>query len=247
MEEIVTIKKGVFGTDHIEFEKATEKLCEYLNLSAMIHLQKENFEVSIDCLRKAELVCQNSLQFKSTTYNNLACYYRRIGKLRTALSYLIQALELELKLEHPATLADTHLNLCAVLSQLDKHEDALQHSMLSVILLQDELLQVALAKLKKSESKDVSEERLAVLTIAYHNMGVEFEHLKRLDEALKIYNKALKISTDYLQDNTQLVSNMTRVVSSANEQIEEQKRLLQASKKYKVSREYSETKKDIYK
>lgn len=103
----------------------------------MFNLQREEFDICIDYLRKAELVCQNSLQFKSTTYNNLACYYRRVGKLRTALSYLIQALEMELKLEHPMTLADTHLNLCAVLSQLDKHEDALQHSMLSVILLQD--------------------------------------------------------------------------------------------------------------
>lgn len=29
--------------DHPEFEKSTEKLCEYLNLSAMIYLQKEKF------------------------------------------------------------------------------------------------------------------------------------------------------------------------------------------------------------
>lgn len=40
-------------------------------------------------------------------------------------------------MEHPKTLADTHLNLCAVLSQLDRHDDALQHVMLSIILLQD--------------------------------------------------------------------------------------------------------------
>ena len=60
----------------------------------MIHLQKERFEISLECLRKAELVSRNSLQFKATTYNNLACYYRRTGKIRTALTYLIQALEL---------------------------------------------------------------------------------------------------------------------------------------------------------
>ena len=134
---MVSIKKNVYGLEHPEFDKASEKLCEYLNLAAMVHLQKEKFESSLDCLKKAEVVCRNSIQFKSTTYNNLACYYRRTGKIRTALTYLIQALELELKLEHPKTLADTHLNLCAVLSQLDRHEDALQHVMLSIILLQD--------------------------------------------------------------------------------------------------------------
>jgi hypothetical protein len=73
-------------------------------------------------------------------------------------------------------LADTHLNLCAVLSQLDRHEDALQHVMLSIILLQDEFLQSTLPKARE----EVSDERLAVLAIAYHNLGVEFEHLKRV-------------------------------------------------------------------
>lgn len=151
MEEIVSIKKDIYGMDHPEFERASEKLCEHLNLAAMIFLQKEKFELSLDHLRKAELVARNSLQFKSTTYNNLACYYRRTGKIRTALTYLIQALELELKIEQPKTLADTHLNLCAVLSQLDRHEDALQHVMLSIILLQDEFLQTLLPRSRQEE------------------------------------------------------------------------------------------------
>jgi len=99
------------------------------------------------------------------------------------LSYLIQALELELKLDSPKTLADTHLNLCAVLSQLDRHEDALQHSMLSIILLQDEFLTSLLPKVKSMDNEEdlINDERLAVLAIAYHNLGVEFEHLKRFE------------------------------------------------------------------
>lgn len=44
--------------------------------------------------------------------------------------------------------------------------------MLSVVLLQDELLQAALSKIKKDGGKEINDERLAVLTIAYHNMGV---------------------------------------------------------------------------
>ena len=63
--------------------------------------------------------------------------------------------------------------------------------------------------------------------------------MKRYDEALKIYNKALQISVDYLKDNQQLVANMSRVVSSANQQIEEQKKIIQLSKKHKVIREVS--------
>lgn len=90
----MSIKKSVYGVEHSEFQTASEKLCEYLNLAAMVHLQKENLELTLDYLRKAEIVAQDSLALKATTLNNLGCYYRRTGKLRTALSYLIQALEL---------------------------------------------------------------------------------------------------------------------------------------------------------
>jgi hypothetical protein len=44
MEEIVSIKKNVYGLDHPEFEKASEKLCEYLNQAAMVELQSEKFD-----------------------------------------------------------------------------------------------------------------------------------------------------------------------------------------------------------
>ena len=40
MEEIVSIKKNLYGVDHPEFDQASEKLCEYLNLAAMVELQK---------------------------------------------------------------------------------------------------------------------------------------------------------------------------------------------------------------
>lgn len=50
------------------------------------------------------------------TYNNLACYYRKLGHLRSALIQLEKALEIEQRFPQTAAKADTHLNLCAVLS-----------------------------------------------------------------------------------------------------------------------------------
>lgn len=85
-------------------------------MSAMIFLQKEKYDISLEFLRKAEMLSYNSLKYKATTYNNLACFYRRTGKLRTALSYLLHALDIEINLDNMGSLADTHLNLCAVLS-----------------------------------------------------------------------------------------------------------------------------------
>jgi hypothetical protein len=45
--------------------------------------------------------------------------------------------------------------------------------MLSVILLQDELLQISLPyTLGHAEAPTINDERVAVLAIAYHNLGV---------------------------------------------------------------------------
>ena len=64
------------------------------------------------------------------TYNNLACYYRQLNQPRTSLIFLEKALEIATKNLGPATAAkaDTHLNMCAVLSQLGRHEYAMMNA-----------------------------------------------------------------------------------------------------------------------
>lgn len=41
---------------------------------------------------------------------------------------------------------DIHLNICAILSQMGKHELALQHAMKALILIQDELITKIMAQ-----------------------------------------------------------------------------------------------------
>jgi tetratricopeptide (TPR) repeat protein len=130
----------------------------------MIFLQKEKFDLCHMFLKKAELLAMQSNHHRAITYNNLACYYRRIKKYRSALTYLENALAIELKLESVDSLADTRLNMCAVLSQLNQHTEALEHVMMSIVMLQEDIL---------GNGKNKNTERLPVLAIAYDNMGVE--------------------------------------------------------------------------
>jgi len=46
-------------------------------------------------LRKSETLAENNEVGLAMTYNNLACYYRKLGHLRSALIYLEKALDLE--------------------------------------------------------------------------------------------------------------------------------------------------------
>lgn len=41
----------------------------------------------------------------------------------------------------------------------------------------------------------------SVLVVAYHNLAVELEHLKRMTEALTYYNKAVAAAKKYLPAN----------------------------------------------
>ena len=138
-------------------------------------------------------------RFRAVTYNNFACIFRKTKKLRSALNYLEKALEIEYNYLHYSEEAveeslqvsnpcDIHLNICAILSQMGKHELALQHSMKALILIQDELINKFDYVNNQNQNNDSQnedfkqsrkpEDRMIVLCIAYHNIAVEQEFLK---------------------------------------------------------------------
>lgn len=64
-----------------------------------------------------------------------------------------------------------------------------------------------------STKSDVSEriggkkkqEKYSVLIVAYHNLGVEMEHLKRNLEAVKIFESAMQLAENILPANHQML------------------------------------------
>jgi len=83
---------------------------------AINYLKEQKFNEALDLLRKSEILAENNEKGLAVTYNNLACYYRKQGHLRSSLIYLEKALDIESKSSQTAAKADTHLNTCAVLS-----------------------------------------------------------------------------------------------------------------------------------
>ena len=132
----------------------------------------------------------------------------RLGHLRSALIYLEKALEIESRQPHTAAKADTHLNTCAVLSQLNRHDIAMNHAHQAIMIVQATLLMHFLPNKEKKknlgnaahakESVQVTKEfkdRIAVLTIAYHNLGVEQEFMKMVSKTIGRLNPRLEYST----------------------------------------------------
>lgn len=194
MERGLVLRQHLFGADSEEVWKACKTVGEMCNLLAMTYLQQEEFNMVLELLKKAEILTEKDPPGRAATYNNLACYYRRQGKLHPALNYLQKALKIESKLSNVHNSADTHINACAVLSQLGRHQSALEHAQSALILLQEELLSPP----GVSGAAPPQADRIAVLAIAYHNLGVEQEFLKKYEQSILSYSKGVEVAERYL-------------------------------------------------
>jgi tetratricopeptide (TPR) repeat protein len=213
MERGLVLRQHFFGADSDEVWSACKTVGEMCNLLAMTYLQQEDFNMVLhsslshaylltllftqvlELLKKAEILTERDPPGRAATFNNMACYYRRQGKLHAALQYLQKALKIESKLTNVQNPADTHINTCAVLSQLGRHQTALEHAQNALILLQEELLSPPGAS---GNSAPPQADRIAVLAIAYHNIGVEQEFLKRFEQSILSYRKGVEVAERYL-------------------------------------------------
>jgi len=222
MERGLVLRQHFFGPESEEVWKACKTVAEMCNLLAMTYLQQEDFVMVHELLKKAEILTERDDGGRAVTYNNLACYFRRQGKLHSALKSLQKALKVEQSLEKVENHADTHLNLCAVMSQLGRHAAALEHAQSALILLQEELFP-GLGDIK-STVKELSADRIAVLSIAYHNIGVEQEFLRRNSQALLSYRRGVELSENHLGSEHGITITLRNSFIAAKRTLEMQKR-----------------------
>jgi len=195
-------------------------------------LQQENLRGAHELLKRAEQVAEKSDLDRAITWNNLACYYRRTGKLRTAVTFLERALAIE---EHTgnADAAQTHLNLCATLSQLQRHADALYHAQSALIRIYEILAPLMLSGELAPGNADVGDERheqVTVLCIAYHNLAVEHEYLKNFESAVTTYAEGLRWASRFLSDGHQLVGILKDSVEAVKAKLPLNSRALKRAK-----------------
>jgi tetratricopeptide (TPR) repeat protein len=194
--------------DSEDYKKTMSELCEIYNDLASELLSSGDHPGALALLRKAEGI-KIGPACKVKTLNTLACYYRQIGKARIAESYLVKALALQ------ADYPNTHLNLCAVLSELGKHEDAMMQAMQAVVLMQDLLISV-----KKNPGLVVDD---SFMPIAFLNLAVELEFLKRFEEALGFYQRAESFAEKKLHPEHPVRKNAENAVKEIKKKISEKK------------------------
>lgn len=119
---------------------------------------------------------QATSKLKSITLNNFGCLFKRLNNPLKALKYLTEALEYEADSSvDSVNLAGTLLNICAIKSQLELHEEALSHGLKAIKIL--------------NQSVEPNLNTEITLAIAFHNVGIEEEYLDRVNEAQGFFRK----------------------------------------------------------
>jgi tetratricopeptide (TPR) repeat protein len=228
MEKGLVLRQHFFGSDSDEVWTACRSVGELCNLLAMTYLGQGDFSTVLELLKKAEILTEREPVGRAVTLNNFACYHRKKGNLSGAVKCLSKALKIESRLENIPNRADTHLNMCAVLSQLGKHQSALEQAQSSLILLHEELF--AGHREGDSEPSGDRVDRMAVLAIAYHNVGVEYEFLKNFPLSLQSYHKGMDMAQQYLGASHSMVITLKNSYLSAKRRNDEAEAVRKAKK-----------------
>merc|ERR1711907_2336 len=205
------------------------RLCKHVgttcNAIAMASLQHGDEDGTMNLLRRALQMSQvvnaasekdiSRLKLRAVTYNNIGCFYRKMDRPKEALLHLERALKLLNEIPHAEHAADTHLNICAVLSQLGRHSQALEHAQVGLILLQEELYFAHESDEAPEEMERHNQKRYPVLTIAYHNVAVEQEFIGRVQEALTSYQKAAQVATEHVGQNHPITASVLESLAQA--------------------------------
>lgn len=71
-EEALILRKNKYGINSKQVAKSCKQLCELCNLLSMAYLQKDNFSMSYDLLKRSEMLAEKNEQGKAVTFNNFA-------------------------------------------------------------------------------------------------------------------------------------------------------------------------------
>ncbi|OQR90019.1 hypothetical protein ACHHYP_05872 [Achlya hypogyna] len=154
-------------------------------------------------------------RLRGITLNNFACYFKKHGKLHTAIHYLEKTLKIEATISGVENPAGTHLNICAILSEMGRHVPAADHARCAIELLKHER--------RECTSNNDAKNGDSLLAIAYYNYGVELEHLRKFELAAAAYGKGHAVAAKELNPNHPMIHAIYQAMLDAQQRVASRK------------------------
>ncbi|GAB5371721.1 hypothetical protein AAMO2058_001604200 [Amorphochlora amoebiformis] len=196
-EKSLILKRNTYGVTSNEVNTARERLTKEYNRASVRLIALQNTSEAESLLRRAQILAEPFPSSLALTLNNFGCLYKSMGKIRIALRYMLEALDIEQENCYITNTSGTHINICAVYSELKKYKLAEQHARLAVRLLEQEFFGVVLSPAEDPTimemMNDVEIERIDLYAAAVFNRAVQLEYLQKWDQSLRAYMKSLRV------------------------------------------------------
>jgi len=224
LDQAIVMRRSILGEFHPEIHAAVERYVCMCNRWSVQLLDAGQHGHAGELLKRAEIMTKSGSstmlppRICAATFNNLCCYYRTRGKLSAAMQSLEQALRIVRK--HKTLEGSTliHINYAALLSFAHRHEDALQNLDCVITGLAEEDVQPQHTFESYAEAIAAKRNLAELLAIAYHNMWIELDYLRRHRAAVDCIQQATNIARLRLGKSHVLTLKMEGALDSAQGQ-----------------------------
>uniref|UniRef100_A0A7S1U6F4 Uncharacterized protein n=1 Tax=Phaeomonas parva TaxID=124430 RepID=A0A7S1U6F4_9STRA len=172
-----------------------------------------NFVLALEMLKKAEELAGNSLALSRRDMSELrafvadayAYYYSQRGKNHAALEYAEKAMRTHAHMKDWTHTASCQLHIGAVLSRLNRHDEAIRCLGQILTLVEDRKLDIG----------GLAPQKLCLVAVTYHNIAVEQLALRHVSEACISSQNARRLARLCLSYSNRFISQFDRTHRAA--------------------------------
>ena len=184
--------------------KKAIKLCNAHDFNSGFSLQ--NAIGSMKLKLPSEIAAQLAYDFMNYT----SCALRQVGNISKAKIFTEKAIKLCQENMHLCK-STSFINMCAVFSELKRHDKALEYATLAMSSTREEI-----KILKASNKSEELQEKYTILAIVYYNLAVEQEHFENINWSLQNYQKCHRILKKYCEDRKELIKKVKADIKRIN-------------------------------
>ncbi len=209
VEAILTARSRIFERTESHW-RLWRQLAVTANVFGVKYVDEGKFGQALKMLKHAQKLCDqtsssgqdtlpafNRYELKGFINDSMSYYYYKRGKPHAALQYAEKAMKLHFRLKQWEHVAKCHLHSGAILSKLQRHDEAIRAMGQVLKMVEDERL----------ESGGPSSQKICLIAITYHNIAVEQLLLSRVMEACVSSQNARRLARLSLSYSNRWIKN----------------------------------------
>jgi hypothetical protein len=209
VEAILTARSRIFERTESHW-RLWRQLAVTANVFGVKYVDEGQYGPALKMLKHAQKLCDqttssgqdtlpsfNRYELKGFINDSMSYYYYKRGKPHAALQYAEKAMKLHFRLKQWEHVAKCHLHSGAILSKLQRHDEAIRAMGQVLKMVEDERL----------ESGGPSSQKICLIAITYHNIAVEQLLLSRVMEACVSSQNARRLARLSLSYSNRWIKN----------------------------------------